>query len=44
MLVSTMNEVPGHRVTSVLGEVFGLTARSPNAFSPCTAVVLGPAP
>jgi len=33
MLVSTMNDVPGHRVASVLGEVFGLTVRSRNAFS-----------
>ena len=30
MLISTMNDVPGHRVTSVLGEVFGLTVRSRN--------------
>ena len=28
MLISTMNDVPGYRVTSVLGEVFGLTVRS----------------
>jgi uncharacterized protein YbjQ (UPF0145 family) len=28
MLISTMNDVPGCRVTAVLGEVFGLTARS----------------
>jgi uncharacterized protein YbjQ (UPF0145 family) len=33
MLISTMNEVPGYKVTSVLGEVFGLTVRSRNAFS-----------
>jgi uncharacterized protein YbjQ (UPF0145 family) len=30
MLISTMNDVPGYRVTSVLGEVFGLTVRSRN--------------
>lgn len=30
MLVSTMNDVPGYRVTEVLGEVFGLTVRSRN--------------
>jgi uncharacterized protein YbjQ (UPF0145 family) len=28
MLSSTMNDLPGYRGTSVLGEVFGLTARS----------------
>ncbi len=28
MLISTMNDVPGHEVTDVLGEVFGLTVRS----------------
>jgi uncharacterized protein YbjQ (UPF0145 family) len=33
MLISTMNDVPGYRVTRVLGEVFGLTVRSRNAFS-----------
>jgi uncharacterized protein YbjQ (UPF0145 family) len=33
MLISTMNDVPGYRVTSVLGECFGLTVRSRNAFS-----------
>jgi uncharacterized protein YbjQ (UPF0145 family) len=30
MLISTMNDVPSYRVTSVLGEVFGLTVRSRN--------------
>ncbi|TSE01709.1 YbjQ family protein [Skermania sp. ID1734] len=33
MLLSTMNDVPGYRVTHVMGEVFGLTVRSRNAFS-----------
>ena len=33
MLISTMNDVPGYRVTNVLGECFGLTVRSRNAFS-----------
>jgi len=28
VLISTMNDVPGYRVTTVLGEVFGLTVRS----------------
>jgi uncharacterized protein YbjQ (UPF0145 family) len=30
VLISTMNDVPGHEVTEVLGEVFGLTVRSRN--------------
>jgi len=30
MLISTMNDVPGYRVTQVFGEVFGLTVRSRN--------------
>jgi uncharacterized protein YbjQ (UPF0145 family) len=33
MLISTMNDVPGYRVTKVLGECFGLTVRSRNFFS-----------
>ncbi len=33
MLVTTMNDVPGHVVTEVFGEVFGLTVRSRNVFS-----------
>ncbi len=33
MLISTMNDVPGYEITEVLGEVFGLTVRSRNAFS-----------
>ncbi len=33
MLISTMNDVPGYRITRVLGECFGLTVRSRNAFS-----------
>jgi uncharacterized protein YbjQ (UPF0145 family) len=32
-LVVTTNDVPGFRVDRVLGEVFGLTVRSRNAFS-----------
>ena len=32
-LVVTTNDVPGHRIDQVLGEVFGLTVRSRNAFS-----------
>jgi uncharacterized protein YbjQ (UPF0145 family) len=33
ILVSTMNDVPGHRVARVHGEVFGLTVRSRNVGS-----------
>ena len=33
ILVSTMNDVPGYHVVRVLGEVFGSTVRSRNAFS-----------
>ena len=28
MLISTMNDIPGHEIEAVLGEVFGLTVRS----------------
>ena len=30
MLITTMNDVPGHEVAEVYGEVFGLTVRSRN--------------
>ena len=33
MLITTGNDLPGYQVTEVLGEVFGLTVRSRNAFS-----------
>src|SRR4051794_37445731 len=33
MLISTMNELPGHEVEEVYGEVFGLTVRSRNVGS-----------
>jgi uncharacterized protein YbjQ (UPF0145 family) len=33
ILISTMNDVPGFRVTEVHGEVFGLIARARNVFS-----------
>src|ERR671929_1705733 len=33
MLISTMNDIPGHEVEEVLGEVFGLTVRSRNVGS-----------
>ncbi len=31
MLITTMNDVPGHWVEEVVGEVFGLTVRSRHA-------------
>ena len=33
MLITTMNDVPGHTIDEVYGEVFGLTVRSRNVFS-----------
>src|ERR1700691_4321112 len=33
MIMSTMNDLPGYEITDDLGEVFGLTVRSRNAFS-----------
>jgi uncharacterized protein YbjQ (UPF0145 family) len=33
MLISTMNDLPGYEIDEVLGEVFGLTARSRNVGS-----------
>ena len=33
MLITTMNDVPGHKITDVYGEVFGLTVRSRNVGS-----------
>jgi uncharacterized protein YbjQ (UPF0145 family) len=33
MLIATTNEVAGHEIEEVFGEVFGLTVRSRNAFS-----------
>jgi len=30
MLISTMNDLPGHEIEEVYGEVFGLTVRSRN--------------
>jgi uncharacterized protein YbjQ (UPF0145 family) len=33
ILLSTMNDVPGYRVTAVHGEVFGLITRARNVFS-----------
>ena len=33
MLITTGNDLPGYEITELLGEVFGLTVRSRNAFS-----------
>jgi len=33
MLIATTNDIPGHEIEEVYGEVFGLTVRSRNAFS-----------
>ncbi|MDX6229185.1 MAG: hypothetical protein QOI76_2575 [Frankiales bacterium] len=33
MLIATTNDLPGWRIEEVLGEVWGLTVRSRNAFS-----------
>jgi uncharacterized protein YbjQ (UPF0145 family) len=33
IIITTMNDIPGHRVTDVHGEVFGLITRSRNVFS-----------
>ena len=33
MLLSTMNDLPGHEIEEVMGEVFGLTVRSRHAGS-----------
>ena len=41
MLISTMNDLPGHRVTEVYGEVFGLTVRSRNIGSDIGASLRG---
>jgi uncharacterized protein YbjQ (UPF0145 family) len=33
MIITTMNDLPGHRIDEVYGEVFGLTVRSRNVGS-----------
>ena len=44
MLISTMNDVPGYKVTSVLGEVFTaeMGGNRPAICAPGTAVVIEP--
>jgi uncharacterized protein YbjQ (UPF0145 family) len=41
VMVTTMNDLPGHRVTEVFGEVFGLTVRSRNIGSDIGASLKG---
>jgi len=41
VIVTTMNDLPGHRVTDVYGEVFGLTVRSRNIGSDIGASLKG---
>jgi uncharacterized protein YbjQ (UPF0145 family) len=33
MIISTMNDLPGHQIDEVMGEVFGLTVRARNVGS-----------
>jgi len=33
MIITTMNDLPGHEIEEVLGEVFGLTVRARNVGS-----------
>jgi uncharacterized protein YbjQ (UPF0145 family) len=33
VIIATTNDLPGYEITETLGEVFGLTVRSRNAFS-----------
>jgi uncharacterized protein YbjQ (UPF0145 family) len=41
VLISTMNELPGHEIEEVFGEVFGLTVRSRNLGSQIGAGLKG---
>jgi len=41
LIVTTMNDLPGHRITEVYGEVFGLTVRSRHIGSDITASLKG---
>jgi uncharacterized protein YbjQ (UPF0145 family) len=41
VIVTTMNDLPGYRVTHVFGEVFGLTVRSRNIGSDIGASLKG---
>jgi uncharacterized protein YbjQ (UPF0145 family) len=41
MIISTMNELPGHEIEEVFGEVFGITVRSRNLGSQFGAVLKG---
>jgi uncharacterized protein YbjQ (UPF0145 family) len=41
LMVTTMNDLPGHHVTTVYGEVFGVTVRSRNVVSDIGAGLKG---
>ena len=41
VMVTTMNDLPGHKVSEVFGEVFGLTVRSRNIGSDIGAQLKG---
>jgi uncharacterized protein YbjQ (UPF0145 family) len=41
IIVTTMNDLPGHQVTQVFGEIFGLTVRSRNIGSDIGASLKG---
>ena len=41
VIVTTMNDLPGYRITAVFGEVFGLTVRSRNIGSDIGASLKG---
>ena len=41
LMVTTMNDLPGYRITDVYGEVFGLTVRSRNIGSDIGASLRG---
>jgi uncharacterized protein YbjQ (UPF0145 family) len=41
LMVTTMNDLPGYRITNVYGEVFGLTVRSRNIGSDIGASLRG---
>ncbi len=41
MLISTMNDLPGYRITQVIGEVNGLTVRTRNVGAQIGAAIKG---
>jgi hypothetical protein len=44
MLIVTMNEIPGYRITKVHGDVFGLVVRARNYFSNRATLAAGVRP